>query len=427
MKCNSLGVITMISSVAFSMTAHAQEAAPIKYEALTNYYITHKPGIEQEKDFLTNVGKYTNCDEYKNAKNEFAQRRLKEKEQEHFDAFKGKSHDLPKRISLTMSSRIGKYNFDKQAFAFKPFDAGTYVPVKPENRVHSSCTIYANYWPEQYELRFTNGEVFNGIPVDEAHAEKVSGQGMRGKSSLKITAEIVGMDMDNEVSMRPQPIVKARIVQMDVYPGYAKRTPASVLKNAPLIGSFKEADIAKLEAAHKAEMQDKPLDFSPEVFAAWADKLGADGLVAKHKLDTSRIVALNPIRIVDVKDIDDRVNRETAPDDGKQALEIKPRVYNKHPDIYSYTSPLGTITMKIGNWADYVGKHDIKPEDVAFLKKQGAVVNDTMSFLVKPTSYELVDANGGKEHVLHVELEEIQIEHKDPVTYEFKRLIRLKR
>lgn len=417
MKIMHLKAALLVSAFFIPSTASAEDIQPLKYEDFANYYIAKHEGLSEEKDFAVNYMKFAHCDEYaKSQKSEFAKRRLQSQIDEKMAAFKQQEVALPKRVQVVLDTSFGKYDFDKKAFGFKPIKEGMYIPIKP-GKTNSACTIYSGTWPGQFELHFTNGQIFNHIPVPEDKAEQLNLEKYSRRGRVEMIVEIEGMKMEDAkmvsdgktVQMKnPSSVIKGRIVQMDAYVRYVQRYMSKRPTKGPLVGSFNEAEIAKLEAVHLAEMKEKPLDFSPKVFAAWADNLEGVGLVQKHNFDTSDIVAYNPIRLVDVKDIHGIVGKDN------KTMKITTPGYNTSaPERFSYNSPMGKITLLITNMDDYFGEHALSAEDTAFLSDDSVTRARRMNFYLMPKDYEVLESDGKEEKVMEVEMQKIEFEHQD--------------
>ncbi len=419
MKKTLLVLSSFLLFAAYS-PVHAENKVPaLTHTPLLEYYLAKHPELATNTSIMHDFGAYTECKQQRKiySMNEFEKRKFAADIEKAFAEKMASLKDgasYPKTFTINMAARFGKYDFDNQEFPFKPFPKGTYIPITKSQR---GCNQTDHKWPVTFEVHFSNGEAFQGLPVKEADAAKV--QTRYGRDvMLDITADIEKIDLEQEVKGRAQPKVTARITSMKVTHIDKKNRPRAVL------GTFEGDEIVALEKKRAIAAKSEPMPFEGKTFVAWADKLEDEGLAERYKIDTSDVGTLKYIALqrnhnaMYYERSSITVEPTNVNADGTLDVEIAWDTKSSKEDTgrdetYSFDTEIGLVTLNITNADAFAGTRTIDKEGTRFLSHAGIATTYTNLFFT-PVAFELKEKeNGEEEKIYDVRVDKVEVIIRD--------------
>lgn len=378
-------------------SGQASQIHPLDYDTLIAYYFSQRPDLA-DKQLGYDYALYDDCRKVKDAPDSdtVQQRAAFQKAFEAWVQSLPADTALPARATVRMAGTFGAYDEATQTLAFDPLDVDSIVRIKKERGriVHSCHPAMPALWPEEFHVRFTNGDAINGIPLNPVIAERLEtdkGQ----KVEITMTVALGGMDTHTTTVLKATPTVTATVLDMHVV--HVDRL-GNALRD---LVTFDEAAVAAMNAALDERLNGARMPANGESFARWADHLDTDaGLVEKFGYPA----ATEPLRsiIFDVQrpDLDyprtgGAVPRDLLPEGTIHVRPVWLRIGTTPKEI-EFNTDIGTVALQFANQWDFDGKyHTISAELLQLLLQSDIGVEWTANMVFTPLIY-FEDTKGGK-------------------------------
>lgn len=383
------GAWYVISSARDNASDQVPQTQPLDYDTLIAYYFSHRPDLA-DKQLGYDYALYDDCRKVKDAPDsDTVQQRAAF--QAAFEKWvKGLSEDiaLPARATLRMTGTFGPYDATTQTLYFDPLDVDSIVRIKKERGriVHSCHPATPALWPEEFHVRFTNGDAIHGIPLPPAIAERLEVDKGR-KVEITMTVGPQMMDTHTTTVLKATPTVTATILDMQVV--HVDRL-GNKLRD---LVTFDEAAVQAMNAALDERLNGTRMAVSGETFARWADHLDEKaGLVEKYGYGAATAPLRSILFDVPRAELDYPRSIGAVPRDlrAEGTIYVRPvwlRI-GTTPKEMSFKTDIGTVTLQFANQWDFDGKyHTISPDMLQLLLQADIGVEWTANMVFTPLIY----------------------------------------
>lgn len=403
-----MGAWYVISSSKDDVSNQSSQTRPLDYDTLIAYYFSHRPdlaGLQLGYDYAI----YDDCRAAMEAPDKDTVQRRAAYQEAFENWVKSLPRDarLPARATVQMTGTFGQYDEATQILYFDPLDVDTIVRIKKERGriVHTCHPPSPSVWPEEFHVRFTNGDAIYGIPMPRSIASRLETD--KGRK-VEITMTIVPEAMDTHATtvLKATPTVTATIVDMHVV--HVDRL-GNKLRD---LVTFDEAAVEAMNAALDERLNGARMAPNGETFARWADHLDEKaGLVAKHGY---AVAAETPLRSIlfDVPraDLDYPRSIGAVPRDlrAEGTVYVRPvwlRI-GTTPKEMTFETEIGTVALQFANQWDFDGKfHTVNVDLLQLLLRAEVGVEWQAKMVFTPQVYFTDTRDGRPRHVFRGRIE----------------------
>lgn len=398
----------------------APQIQDLDYDTLIAYYFSQRPDLA-DKPLGYDYALFEDCRAVKDAEDGNTVQRRGEFQAAFEKWVKALPADmaLPERAIVHMTGTFGPYNEATQMLYFDPLDVDSIVRIqKQRGRIVYTChPSNAAIWPEEFHVRFTNGDAFNGIPLPPAIAKRLEtdkGQ----KVEITMTVSLGDMDTRKTTVLKATPTVTATILDMQIV--HVDRLGKKIRD----LYTFDAAAVAALNAAWDEKVNGSRMPANSETFARWADALQPDlKLVEKfgyaQATDPLRSIGFAVTRAdLDYPRTTGAVPRDLLPTGAINVRPVWMRI-GTTPKEMEFKTDIGTVALQFSNQWDYDGKfHTISPELLALLLRADLGVEWSATMVFTPLIYFEDTKNGKPRHVFRGRIERMDYTAKTPIKNE---------
>lgn len=416
----ALGGIWLVVQKPSAPQAEAPQIKPLDYDTLIAYYFSKRPDLA-DQPLGYDYALFDDCRAVKDtAESDTVQRRAAY--QAAFENWvKSLPADaaLPERAIVHMTGTFGPYNEATQRLYFDPLDPDSIVRIQKQRGriVHTCHPVNAAVWPEEFHVRFANGDAFNGIPLNPAIAARLEtdkGQ----KVEITMTVALGEMDTRTTTVLKSTPTVTATILDMQV-------THVDKLGNSlRALHTFDADAVLALNAAWDEKLNGARMPADGETFARWADHLQPD-LKLVEKFGFAQTA--EPLRAIGFAvtraDLDyprrtGAVPRDLLPNGTIHARPVWMRIGTTAKEM-EFQTDIGTVALQFSNQWDYDGKfHTISPALLQLLLRADLGVEWSAHMVFTPLIYFEDKKNDKPRHVLRGRIERMDYTAKTPIKNE---------
>jgi len=361
----------------------------LDYDTLIAYYFSHRPDLA-DKQLGYDYAIYDDCRAVMESPDKDTVQRRAAFQAAFEKWVKGLSDDaaLPARATVRMTGTFGPYDAATQTLYFDPLDADSIVRIKKERGriVHSCHPATPAIWPEEFHVRFTNGDAINGIPLPPVIAARLEeDKGRKVEIAMTVAPEM--MDTHATTVLKATPTVTATVLDMQV-------THVDRLGNKLRdLATFDEAAVQAMNAALDDRLNGARMAPSGETFARWAEHLDEKaGLAEKYGYGADDTPLRSILFDVPRAELDYPRSIGAVPRDlrAEGTIYVRPvwlRI-GTTPKEMSFKTDIGTVTLQFANQWDFDGKHHtISPDLLQLLLQAEVGVEWTASMVFTPLIY----------------------------------------
>eukprot|EP00831_Metopus_contortus_P079575 TRINITY_DN7946_c0_g1_i1.p1 TRINITY_DN7946_c0_g1~~TRINITY_DN7946_c0_g1_i1.p1 ORF type:complete len:789 (-),score=135.05 TRINITY_DN7946_c0_g1_i1:2656-5022(-) len=365
--------------------------------------------------------KLGNCEAYVKAKNdEFELAKLEHEFRDKAEAFL----DVPKPefIEVELNSKLGRYDFNKEAFQFQPFSPDENISV--ERKRNWRCSENETF-PKGIRINIRNGEVITSLSMTKEKAEQLLKQLRTDrqvilKVKLRPTAwhtYLVGSDGIPQIDASLHSLIVLGYQDRKAFYEYpnswlepkisdlqAEKAKAEELRQQQLEKERVEKEQAAKAKAERIKAGIEPLELDGAVAMAHFKRLSSPELSDSFMLDG--VDARRPLAFQVSADFQENVLKEV--EKGNRVVILNQRMPRSGVPVLSIrSSQAGNISVEIQNNDDF--KQIVVPEDVLAAlhddvsKEQAPLqtIQIRIDYLAEPVGYRDDAWKGGNALVVH--------------------------
>ena len=413
----ALGGVWLVLQKISAPKTDTVQVQPLDYDTLIAYYFSQRPDLA-DQPLGYDYALFDDCRAVKDAPDSHTVQRRAEFQAAFEKWVNALPADtaLPDRAVVHMTGTFGPYNDATQMLYFEPLDPDSIVRIQKQRGriVHTCHPVNAAVWPGEFHVRFTNGDAFNGIPLNPVVAERLETDKGR-KVDITMTVSLGAMDTRKTTVLKSTPTVTATILDMQVV------HVDHLGKKLRDLYTFDAAAVDVLNAAWDEKLNGVRMPASAETFARWADHLQPD-LKLSEKFGYAPTA--EPLRAIgfDVtrSDLDyprttGAVPRDLLPSGTIHARPVWMRI-STTPKEMEFKTDMGTVVLQFANQWDFDGKfHTVSPEMLQLLLRAELGVEWTANMVFTPLVYFEDTKNEQPRRVFRGRIERMDYIAKTPI------------